>query len=69
MPHEPKRRHSVGRKGKRRASIKLAKSSAVACPNCGQPTVPHTVCKFCGFYKGVEVVKKESKAKVTKTSV
>jgi len=24
MPQEPKRRHSVGRKGKRRASINLA---------------------------------------------
>lgn len=66
MPHEPKRRHSVQRKGKRRASIKLAVAGVIACPNCGQPTSPHKVCKFCGFYKGTQVVKQKSKAKVTR---
>ena len=66
MPHEPKRRHSTGRKGKRRASIKLATVGLAMCPNCGQMTKPHTVCKFCGFYKGTQVVKKEEKAKVTR---
>jgi len=66
MPHEPKRRHSLARKGKRRASIKLSVSATIACPNCGKPTLPHRVCKFCGYYKGVEVVKKESKAVVTR---
>ena len=66
MPHEPKRRHSVARKGKRRASIKLAVAGLIACPNCQQPTRPHTVCMHCGFYKGTQVVKKETKAKVTR---
>ena len=28
----------------------------VACPNCGQPHVPHRVCPECGFYKGRTVV-------------
>ena len=64
MPHEPKRRHSTGRKGKRRASIKLAVVGLIACPNCQRMTVAHKVCKFCGYYKGVQVVKKEAKAKV-----
>ena len=27
------------------------------CPNCGALTVPHRVCKNCGFYKGREVIK------------
>lgn len=66
MPHEPKRRHSTERKGKRRASIKLVLTGVIKCPNCGEPTKPHTVCKFCGFYKGTQVVKKEVKAKVTR---
>ena len=66
MPHEPKRRHSTGRKGKRRASIKLAVASMTVCANCGQMTTPHQVCKSCGYYKGVQVVKKEAKAKVTR---
>ena len=67
MPHEPKRRHSVQRKGKRRASIKLKVAGVVKCPNCGSATLPHRICAVCGFYKGVEVVKKATKAKVTKS--
>lgn len=64
MPHEPKRRHSIGRKGKRRASIKLVVAATVNCLNCQAPTLAHKVCKQCGFYKGKAViVKKENKSK------
>lgn len=66
MPHEPKRRHSIQRKGKRRASIKLQTTKAVTCPNCGEAMVPHRVCKNCGFYKGVQVTKVQERAKVTR---
>ena len=52
MPQEPKKRHSRQRKGKRRASIHLKKSTGVTCPNCGAITLQHMVCKKCGFYKG-----------------
>lgn len=58
MPHEPKRRHSTERKGKRRASIKLAVQKAVVCKNCGNMSTPHQVCPKCGFYKGKEIIKK-----------
>lgn len=58
MPHEPKKRHSKERKGKRRASIKLAVTKAIVCPNCGATTLSHTVCKACGFYKGRKVIQK-----------
>jgi len=73
MAGEPKRRHSKQRKRVRRASIKLALSLTV-CKNCHKPTLPHTVCKECGFYHGKDVassayggkaVSKE-KVKVTK---
>lgn len=64
MPQEPKRRHSRGRKGKRRASIKLVAKKTVKCSNCGTFILPHAICKNCGFYKGKEVVSK----KKTKTS-
>ncbi len=66
MPHEPKRRHSIQRKGKRRASIKLKVAGVVTCPNCGSAMVPHKVCATCGFYKGTQVVKKSTKARVTR---
>lgn len=63
MPQEPKKRHSRQRQGKRRAAIKLVASKTVLCPNCKMPTLPHVVCKNCGFYKGKEVVKKTKKEK------
>ena len=52
MPQEPKRRHSRERKGKRRAGIKLEILKTIFCPNCKNIILPHTICKFCGFYKG-----------------
>ena len=49
-PH-PKRKHSKGRRDRRRAHDALT-------------AMPHTVCSSCGFYNGREViqVKKEKKA-------
>ncbi len=52
MPHEPKKRHSRARQGKRRAHIKLAPTSTVTCKNCGSQRYSHTICKNCGYYKG-----------------
>lgn len=53
----PKRKISTGRKGRRRAVIRLKKPNLVTCPNCGQLKKPHQACPSCGFYKGKEVVK------------
>lgn len=58
MPHEPKRRHSKARKGKRRASIHLSVPQTISCANCGNPVLPHSVCANCGYYKGQEVIAK-----------
>ncbi len=70
MPHEPKRRHSTQRKGKRRASISLTPPSVILCQNCKASTTAHTVCKNCGYYKGTRVlaVKEQAKVEVTHTS-
>lgn len=57
MAHEPKKRHSRARQGKRRAAIHLDVIKSVVCPNCGAPQVSHAVCETCGFYKGKEVIK------------
>jgi large subunit ribosomal protein L32 len=56
MPHEPKKRHSRARQGKRRASIKLQVPGIVVCPNCKATIYPHTICKKCGFYNGKQVL-------------
>jgi len=63
MPQEPKKRHSRGRQGKRRADIKLIAKKVVICPNCKEPIMSHTTCKKCGFYKGKEIIKKKEKKK------
>lgn len=53
----PKRKLSRARQGKRRAAIKLSLPTLIKCPNCKQMVIPHTVCKFCGYYKSTEIVK------------
>lgn len=55
MPQEPKKKHSKARKRTRRASIALSLTNTLNCPNCGAKTLPHRVCKECGFYGGKKV--------------
>ncbi|MDO8638679.1 MAG: 50S ribosomal protein L32, partial [Candidatus Daviesbacteria bacterium] len=61
----PKKKHSKGRKRTRRASIKLEVLGLVVCTNCKKPTVPHQVCRECGFYAGKQV-KAKTTVKVVK---
>ena len=56
----PKRRVSSTRRDKRRSSVwKLETPELVKCPQCGEYKRPHRLCSACGFYNGVEVIKKE----------
>jgi large subunit ribosomal protein L32 len=63
MPPHPKRKHSKGRRDRRRAHDALSARPLVACSNCGEMRLQHTVCQNCGYYDGKEVVevKKEEK--------
>ncbi len=56
----PKRKLSSGRRDRRRAHDALKASNSVACPNCGEPRLPHRVCPKCGFYQGREVLTVEN---------
>jgi len=56
MPHEPKKRHSRQRQGKRRAAIILNAVDTVTCKNCGEKKYPHTICKNCGYYRGHQFI-------------
>ncbi len=55
MPN-PKRRHSNARTRKRRAHDALLLPNLRGCPQCGRLTLPHRVCRFCGYYRGRQVV-------------
>jgi large subunit ribosomal protein L32 len=63
MPPQPKRKHSSGRRDRRRAHDALELKNLVACPNCGELRLPHRVCPNCGHYKGREVVEMEKEKK------
>ena len=52
----PKRKVSKGRRDRRRAHDALTARNLVQCPNCGEMRLPHTVCPYCGYYKGREVI-------------
>jgi len=60
MPPHPKRKHSKGRRDRRRAHDALTPANLVECPNCHTMTLPHTVCSNCGQYKGREVIAVEA---------
>ena len=52
----PFRRVSKTAKRKRRSHIKLAAPTLIKCPNCGEYTIPHRVCKSCGYYDNKAVL-------------
>jgi large subunit ribosomal protein L32 len=56
MPPLPKRKHSKGRRDRRRAHDALEPTALIACPNCGEKRLPHRVCPHCGHYAGREVI-------------
>lgn len=57
----PKRKTSKARRDKRRSNVwKLEAPNLSKCPRCSEYKLPHRVCKSCGYYKGVEVIKKEA---------
>jgi large subunit ribosomal protein L32 len=55
----PKRRTSRSKRNKRRAHDALRPVNPAACPHCGEPTLPHRVCRHCGTYRGRELAQAE----------
>ena len=45
-----------GKQLRRRSHLALKKKVLLACSHCKKMIVPHTVCKYCGYYKGRLVV-------------
>lgn len=52
----PKKRTPASRRDRRRANICIKEPTLVKCKKCGKPTLPHIVCRECGFYKGKEYI-------------
>lgn len=51
----PKRRTSRSKRNKRRAHDALTPVNPITCPHCGEPAMPHRVCRHCGVYRGREL--------------
>ncbi len=52
----PKRKTSKSRRDKRRTHYKLKVPAMSVCPQCGMVKAPHKACRYCGTYKGSEVI-------------
>ncbi|HOD05690.1 MAG TPA: 50S ribosomal protein L32 [Anaerolineaceae bacterium] len=63
MVPQPKRKHSKGRRDRRRAQDALVALNLVQCSQCGEMRLPHTVCPKCGHYQGREVIEIEKEKK------
>jgi large subunit ribosomal protein L32 len=63
MVPQPKRKHSKGRRDRRRAHDALVNNNLVQCSNCGEMRLPHVVCPNCGYYQGREVIDMEKDEK------
>jgi len=52
----PKKRTTKSHQLKRRQNIFLEKPNLVKCQKCGHFTLPHTICHYCGYYRGMEII-------------
>jgi len=56
MVPQPKRKHSSGRRDRRRSQDAIHGKNLVLCSNRGEMRRPHRICPNCGHYKGREVI-------------
>lgn len=52
----PMKKVSRSKRNQRRAHDAVGKTNLTECKNCGEPKLPHHVCKACGYYDGREIV-------------
>lgn len=52
----PRHHMAKGKQKRRRSHLALKVKKLAVCSHCKKPAIPHAVCKFCGYYKGKEVV-------------
>ncbi|MCH7588380.1 MAG: 50S ribosomal protein L32 [Chloroflexi bacterium] len=55
----PKRKHSQGRRDRKRAHHALKTPHLLTCTNCGEKHLPHHICPNCGHYDGREIIEIE----------
>jgi len=53
----PKMKVSRSRRNKRSANKFITMHAITECQTCRAPLAPHVVCKACGYYKGIKVLR------------
>jgi large subunit ribosomal protein L32 len=59
----PKRKVSRARRDKRAANKGIKPKAITECLTCRAPIAPHQICKECGYYKGVKILRTKSDRK------
>ncbi len=49
-------RHTKGKRNRVRSHHALTPINFSACSHCGRPSIPHQVCRNCGYYRGRRVI-------------
>jgi len=52
----PTKKGTKGKRDKRRLQIFLKAPSLISCLKCGAKILPHTICQYCGYYRGREEI-------------
>ena len=58
------KRHTKGKRNRRRSHLALKTTYIATCPKCGRAVLPHHICAYCGVYNKREVI--DVMAKLTK---
>lgn len=58
----PRHHMAKGKQLRRRSHLALKKQALVVCGHCKKMIKPHVVCRYCGYYKGREVINVLAKA-------
>lgn len=57
------RRSRMERRRRRASFYYLDPISVGECPRCHDPKLPHRVCRNCGFYNGMDILKLDQSEK------
>ncbi|MFA6694715.1 MAG: 50S ribosomal protein L32 [Bacillota bacterium] len=60
---EPKKRLTRTRSGNRQSHDSISPISLISCPKCKAKIIPHRICKNCGYYKGLKIIKNRDEKK------
>ncbi len=58
----PAQKRSKQSKRERASHFAILERQLTTCPKCKKPSLPHHVCKFCGYYKGQDVLLIDAKS-------